>query len=87
MRTTHASLQIACVCAELLPLLDLLPLLRRAARLIRASHDLQLDTGMLLAVPIPAAAAAEGAAIQQAIQESLQEADAKGIGGAEVRVC
>jgi pseudouridine-5'-phosphate glycosidase len=56
----------------------------RAARLIRASHDLQLDTGMLLAVPIPAAAAAEGASIQQAIQESLQEADTKGIAGAEV---
>jgi hypothetical protein len=56
----------------------------RAAKLIRASHDLQLDTGMLLAVPIPTAAAAEGAAIQQAIQDSLQEADAKGIAGAEV---
>lgn len=56
----------------------------RAAKLIRASHDLQLDTGMLLAVPIPTAAAAEGAAIQQAIQESLREADAKGIAGAEV---
>jgi pseudouridine-5'-phosphate glycosidase len=40
---------------------------------------------MLLAVPIPAASAAEGAAIQQAIQESLREADEKGIAGAEVR--
>jgi pseudouridine-5'-phosphate glycosidase len=60
-------------------------LLCRAARLIRASHDLQLDTGMLLAVPIPAAAAAEGASIQQAIQDSLREADARGIAGAEVR--
>lgn len=59
----------------------------RAARMIRASHQLQLDTGMLLAVPIPAAAAAEGAAIQQAIQESLREADEKGIRGAEVRKC
>ena len=55
--------------------------------MIRASHQLQLDTGMLLAVPIPAAAAAEGAAIQQAIQESLREADEKGIRGAEVRKC
>lgn len=56
----------------------------RAARLIRASSDLGLDTGLLLAVPIPESAAAEGAAIQQAIQDSLQEADAKGIAGAEV---
>jgi pseudouridine-5'-phosphate glycosidase len=56
----------------------------RAARLIRASHDLQLDTGLLLAVPIPTSAAAEGAAIQQAIQESLREADAQGVAGAEV---
>jgi hypothetical protein len=40
---------------------------------------------MLLAVPIPTAAAAEGEAIQQAIQNSLQEADVEGIAGAEVR--
>lgn len=52
--------------------------------MIRASHDLQLNTGMLVAVPIPAAAAAEGAAIEQAIQQSLQEADDRGIAGAEV---
>jgi len=57
----------------------------RAAQLIRASHDLQLNSGLLLAVPIPAAAAAEGASIQAAIQESLQEAEARGIAGAEVR--
>lgn len=56
----------------------------QAARLIRAGHDLQLDTGLLLAVPIPTSAAAEGAAIQQAIQESLREADAQGVVGAEV---
>lgn len=55
--------------------------------MIRASHDLQLNSGLLLGVPIPEAAAAEGAAIQQAIQESLQEADARGIAGAEVSVC
>lgn len=67
------------------PALLLLAACCRAARLIRASHDLQLDTGLLLAVPIPASAAAEGAVIQQAIQESLQEADARGVAGAEVR--
>jgi pseudouridine-5'-phosphate glycosidase len=52
--------------------------------MIRASHQLQLGAGLLLAVPIPEAAAAEGAAIQQAIQESLQEADQRGIAGADV---
>jgi hypothetical protein len=52
--------------------------------MIRASADLQLDGGMLVAVPIPAAAAAEGAAIEAAIQESLAEADTRGIAGAEV---
>lgn len=57
----------------------------RAARMIRASHDLQLNTGMLIAVPIPAAHAAEGAVIQQAIEESLKEADERGVAGAEVR--
>lgn len=54
--------------------------------MIHASHELQLSTGLLLAVPVPAAYAAEGAAIQQAIQESLREAEAKGIAGAEVRL-
>lgn len=52
--------------------------------MIRASHELQLGTGLLLAVPIPEAHAAEGAAIQQAIQESLQEAEQRGIAGADV---
>lgn len=52
--------------------------------MIQASHDLQLNTGMLLAVPIPAAYAAEGAVIQQAIEQSLSEAEQGGIAGAEV---
>jgi pseudouridine-5'-phosphate glycosidase len=55
--------------------------------MIRASHELQLGTGLLLAVPIPEAAAAEGAAIQQAIQESLLEAEQRGIAGADVSRC
>jgi pseudouridine-5'-phosphate glycosidase len=55
--------------------------------MIRASHELQLGTGLLLAVPIPEAGAAEGAAIQQAIQESLQEAEQRGIAGADVSRC
>jgi pseudouridine-5'-phosphate glycosidase len=52
--------------------------------MIRASHELQLNTGLLLAVPIPEAHAAEGAAIQRAIQDSLQEAEQQGIAGADV---
>eukprot|EP00775_Hariotina_reticulata_P008089 gene8089-8282_t len=56
----------------------------QVAGMIRASSELQLGTGLLLAVPIPEAAAAEGALIQQAIEESLAEADKRGICGAEV---
>jgi hypothetical protein len=52
--------------------------------MIRASSELQLNTGLLLAVPIPEAAAAEGALIQAAVMESLAEADKQGISGAEV---
>eukprot|EP00878_Enallax_costatus_P029934 GHUV01032506.1.p1 GENE.GHUV01032506.1~~GHUV01032506.1.p1 ORF type:complete len:398 (+),score=70.01 GHUV01032506.1:580-1773(+) len=57
---------------------------QQAARMICASYDLHLDTGMLIAVPIPAEYAAEGAVIQRAIEESLAEADQQGIAGAEV---
>lgn len=52
--------------------------------MIRASHELQLGTGLLLAVPIPEQYAAEGAVIQQAIEESLSEAEQRGIAGADV---
>lgn len=69
---SNAQMRPCCCCAG------------RAARMIKANHDLQLSTGMLVAVPIPAAYAAEGAVIQQAIEESLAEAEANGIAGAEV---
>eukprot|EP00879_Flechtneria_rotunda_P024633 GHRR01026131.1.p1 GENE.GHRR01026131.1~~GHRR01026131.1.p1 ORF type:complete len:312 (+),score=89.73 GHRR01026131.1:586-1521(+) len=57
---------------------------QQAASLIHASHKLQLGNGLLLAVPIPEAAEAQGAQIEAAIQESLQEAEQRGIAGAEV---
>ncbi len=41
---------------------------------------------MLLAVPIPEAAATEGAVIQAAIDRALSDAEARGIAGAQVRM-
>ena len=52
--------------------------------MVSAARELQLGSGLLFAVPIPAAAAAEGAAIQAAIEAALADAEARGIGGAEV---
>ena len=54
------------------------------ARLIDASSKLRLGSGMVLAVPIPREAAAEGEVVEGAIRRALEEADAKGVKGSEV---
>ena len=46
---------------------------------------LGLGSGMLLAVPIPAAAAAEGEVVEAATRAALAEAEARGVKGNEVR--
>ena len=50
-----------------------------AAKLIKANLDLGLKSGILIAVPIPDAAAADG--IEEAIQEALRQCDAQGVKG------
>jgi pseudouridine-5'-phosphate glycosidase len=53
-------------------------------RLLESSHELGLQSGILLAVPIPASQAAAGGLLAAAIQTSLEEADRKGIAGRDV---
>ncbi|XP_038052596.1 pseudouridine-metabolizing bifunctional protein C1861.05-like [Patiria miniata] len=55
-----------------------------AAELIDYSLSLELGSGILIGVPIPGSLAAEGQAIEEAIQTALQEASTKGIQGKEV---
>lgn len=57
----------------------------RAAQLIAASDRLQLGSGLLLAVPIPAGQVEEGRVIEAAVQEALQEAERRRLAGSEVR--
>lgn len=54
--------------------------------MIHAADSLHLDSGLVLAVPIPDDAAAEGQEVESAIQTALSEAQARGIKGNEVRV-
>lgn len=54
------------------------------AKLIRSNLDLNLGSGIVIAVPIPDRDAAEAAPIETAIQQSLSEADAKKIKGKDV---
>eukprot|EP00877_Chromochloris_zofingiensis_P007065 jgi/Chrzof1/2611/Cz11g22120.t1 len=55
-----------------------------AAALIKGALDLQLGAGLVLAVPIPKQHEAQGAVIQKAIEESLQEAEQNQVAGNEV---
>ena len=50
-----------------------------------ASLRLGLGAGMVLAVPIPPQYAAEGRLVEGAIKTALDEVDAKGVKGQEVR--
>ena len=61
-------------------------MLCRVAQLIEASFKLGLGSGMVLAVPIPREAAAEGEVVEAAIRIALEEADSKGIKGSEVKL-
>ena len=55
-----------------------------AALLIRAQRKLNLDSGVLLAVPIPESHALDPKDIENSIQESLKKAKAKNISGKEI---
>lgn len=56
----------------------------QAAELIDAHHSLKLQSGILIAVPIPLENSADGEKIELAIQTALKEAETKGIMGKEV---
>lgn len=55
-----------------------------AARLLHESQRIQLNSGVLLAVPIPTEDAAEGQEIEAVIQEALDQAKDEGVSGNEV---
>ncbi|XP_029379574.1 pseudouridine-metabolizing bifunctional protein C1861.05 [Echeneis naucrates] len=55
-----------------------------AAKIIASTLSLGLQSGVLLAVPIPEEHAAEGQQIEEAIQAAVIEASAKGITGRDV---
>lgn len=42
--------------------------------IIVANHDLELNSGMVIAVPIPSESAADTKAIQKAIETAISEA-------------
>lgn len=60
------------------------PTTQEAAQLIEHQRGIDLQSGILLAAPIPKDAEAEGAAIERAIQEALRETAEKGITGRDV---
>lgn len=53
--------------------------------MLSSVRRLGLGSGMLVAVPIPQEAAAEGREVEAAIQQALREAEQQGIRGNEVR--
>ncbi|NXU04831.1 YOW5 protein, partial [Buphagus erythrorhynchus] len=55
-----------------------------AAKLIDSALGLGLSSGVLIAVPCPQERAAQGQAIEEAIQQALSQARSKGITGKEV---
>lgn len=57
---------------------------KEAAELIKALHDLQLKSGMLIGVPIPEEYAADKDMITAAINQAYKDAAAQGIEGKEV---
>ncbi|BDA44761.1 Pseudouridine-5'-phosphate glycosidase [Coccomyxa sp. Obi] len=54
------------------------------AELIRAALQLNLDSGIVIGVPVPEAAAAAGERVERATQQALAEADKRGLAGAAV---
>lgn len=57
---------------------------KEAAHLIRAQRKLNLNTGILLAVPIPEFHALNPREIEESIQEALKKAKTKNIFGKEI---
>ena len=55
--------------------------------MILAAQRLGQKTGMVLAVPIPQKAAAEGQLVERAISQALAEVSQRSIQGNEVRCC
>ncbi len=56
----------------------------QCAQMIDAAHRLRLDSGMVFAVPIPTAQAAEAAPLQLAQDRAIAEAVAQKVGGRDV---
>jgi pseudouridine-5'-phosphate glycosidase len=56
----------------------------QCAQMIDAAHRLRLDSGMVIAVPIPAAQAADAAPLQLAQDRAIAEAVAQKVGGRDV---
>lgn len=54
------------------------------AEVIRASADLELRSGLLVAVPIPASEEAEAARVEEAIQQALDEARTGKVSGRDI---
>ncbi|KAI8869893.1 indigoidine synthase A-like protein, partial [Ramicandelaber brevisporus] len=52
-----------------------------AAEIVRANRDLNAQSGMVFAVPIPADQAADAALIEKAIQQAIREMDEQGVAG------
>lgn len=50
---------------------------------IDANHELEMNSGMVFAVPIPSASAADAASIQHAIDTAIAEARANNVHGKE----
>ncbi len=67
-----------------LPLTQRVETTGEAASVIHAQHELGLQTGILLAVPPPAASALSRGAIDAAIEAALARASAEGITGKQV---
>lgn len=57
---------------------------KECASLIKANIDLNLQSGMLVAVPIPADQAANNREIEDAIQEAIRQAHAQNIRGKDI---
>ncbi|XP_052753827.1 uncharacterized protein LOC113523000 [Galleria mellonella] len=57
---------------------------RQAAQLLFSAHTLQLQSGIVIAVPVPKEYAMDEKVIEEAIQLALEEAKKKGIQGKEI---
>ena len=56
---------------------------QEAAELLRSQQQLRLDSGVVLAVPVPEALAAEARQVEEATRRAVEESIAKGVKGNE----